>query len=677
MATNNNLENDYIKFASDLTRTLRTVALYPPRHPAVVYAIRSLYSSLKKILDIKDTFNISLPTEDQIIIEGYAIPETDLKIVEDLRDDFKRLHMESLTFSSGITDKELEAFVYILLMDPRDIKKIGDLNKVFLQKSIKHIKIAQFSYIKVKKGDLVLTVDKEKKALLDRLKKEIKHYVLGKIKKPEEIENLKRDIINTAINEFKENEKLSTATKNILKKLLLKSEDRETILLNFKDVLLNAGCSSEQIDKLINKIQKDISKELAAITTGIDIKREKVDRLKGENEQLRSKISQLKKEVDSKSKVLEELSKERKKITRDKQQLDNIVHSMADGLVVVDPQGNIVMLNPVAQKLLGINKESIGIPLDKTVKDEHLLTMVRDIKSDKDGVVQQDVELLSPDESTKRVLRTSSAVVEDHNGKTVGMVTILNDITRQKEMEKMKSNFVASVSHELRTPLATIQQNISLLLKGLTGGLNEDQVKFLNSAQDNIKRLKRLINDLLDSAAIEAGKFKLRLSMVNINEIINNVIAFLEEWSQSKNISIQTQLLSEPQVLKVDRDRIEQVLTNLLSNAMKFTSTGGKIFVSAIKRDPIEQFPKGAIEISVRDTGVGIAPEDIKRIFDKFERADAVYSGVGGTGLGLAICKEIVKLHGGEIWVESKLNEGSKFSFLLPKNGTELSTKEA
>jgi signal transduction histidine kinase len=213
-------------------------------------------------------------------------------------------------------------------------------------------------------------------------------------------------------------------------------------------------------------------------------------------------------------------------------------------------------------------------------------------------------------------------------------------------------------------------------MEELPGGLNEAQKKFLNIAQDNIKRLRRLINDLLDSAAIEAGKFRLRLSKAEVNERLNNVVTFLSRWAQTKNIDIQAELLPSAEIIEMDKDRIEQVLTNLISNAIKFTPEGGKIFVSAVKKEPLEEIPQGAIEISVKDTGPGIAPEDLKKIFDKFERVGGVSSGVGGTGLGLSICQEIVKMHGGRMWVESKLNEGSKFSFLIPIKKGEASKEE-
>jgi len=453
----------------------------------------------------------------------------------------------------------------------------------------------------------------------------------------------------------------------MLKKFLLKSQQKQEVFISLNDALLAAGCSSPEADKLVDKIRQEISKKVSARQGVTGLERGEFDRLKAENNNLKTKISQLEQEIALKTSSLEKLGKESRRVIQEKERIDNIVHHMAEGLVVVDPQGKIVMLNPVAEKLLNIGKDSIGVPLSKTVKDEHLLTVVKKISPDQDGAIQKDIELFSPDDATKRVLRTSSAVVEDPNGKTVGMVTVLNDITRQKEIEKMKSDFVSNVSHELRTPMATIQQNISLLIEGLPGVLNEDQLKFMNIAQDNIARLKRLINDLLDSAAIESGKFKLMVSESSVNERIDNVVTFLVRWAESKKISIQTNLLPKDEILEMDKDRIEQVLTNLISNAIKFTPEGGKVFVSAEKREPTTETPQGVIEFSVRDTGVGITPENIKKVFVRFERGGAIASGVGGTGLGLSICQQIVNMHGGKIWVESKLNEGSRFSFSLPQ----------
>jgi signal transduction histidine kinase len=291
------------------------------------------------------------------------------------------------------------------------------------------------------------------------------------------------------------------------------------------------------------------------------------------------------------------------------------------------------------------------------------------LNPDQDGNLTKEIELVSQDESTKRVLRTSSAVVENQEGQTVGMVTVLNDITRQKEIEKLKSDFVALVSHELRTPLVVIQHSLTILTNELNEKLNSEQGQIFNNAQNNILRLRNLINDLLDIASIEAGKLKLKLELLDINEIAQSAVEFLGKWAKAKNITLEAQTLPSSIKLMLDKDRIIQVITNLVGNAIKFTPEGGKISVVLSERTPDEKFKYEAVEVSIIDNGPGIEKKDFERIFNKFEQTSLTKP--GGTGLGLTIAKEIVLLHKGNIWVESELGRGSKFSFLLPKNREE------
>jgi PAS domain S-box-containing protein len=342
---------------------------------------------------------------------------------------------------------------------------------------------------------------------------------------------------------------------------------------------------------------------------------------------------------------------------------------MAEGLVVVDSEGKILLMNPAAEKLLDAsNKETVGRSLRENIKDEHLLTVSKDLAADKEGSLTKEIELVGPNDSTKKILRTSSAVVENQDGKTVGMVTVLNDVTRQKEVERLKSDFVANISHELRTPLVVIQKSLSILEGELKEKLSDDQKKFLGNTQNNIMRLSGLINDLLDMASIEAGKLKLKPALFDINELVCSTIEFLRKWSETKNIKLETGVLPSKTELYIDKDRITQVITNLVGNAIKFTSEGGVVKVILNGRTPNEGFPQGAVEVAVIDNGIGIETKDIERIFNKFEQvALAKPVGVSGTGLGLAIAKEIIQLHNGKIWVESEIGKGSKFSFLLPR----------
>ncbi|HTZ11675.1 MAG TPA: ATP-binding protein [Candidatus Margulisiibacteriota bacterium] len=347
------------------------------------------------------------------------------------------------------------------------------------------------------------------------------------------------------------------------------------------------------------------------------------------------------------------------KVVEDKKNTEAVIRSVAEGLVVVDAQGKVVMMNPAAEKLLGVSKkDKIGKSIYSDLKEEQLITFAKD-SPDKQG---KEIELISPHDETKKTLRASTAVLENENGQTVGMVSVLSDITKQKALDQMKTNFVASVSHELRTPLVAIDKSLSLILDGAAGAVSETQEKFLTIAERNLKRLNILVNDLLDLSKLEAGKVELKVKASSVPELINDSVETLNTWAQTKSVTINTKTDEGLPQLNVDPDRINQVLNNLIGNAIKFTPQGGNIAVEAkLSSDG------NAVEISVEDNGIGISPEDLPKVFDKFyQSGERVSTDINGTGIGLAIAKEIVTLHGGKIWAESEKDKGAKFTFTLP-----------
>ena len=463
--------------------------------------------------------------------------------------------------------------------------------------------------------------------------------------------------------EYMQKKNWTPTLKDIIKRFLSKTKDRDSRIAVLKDNLLQAGFSQQDWDNFSIYIEKELVKKPEAEIIKID--KEELEHLKNENTQLSSNIERLQNDLEK----LESLKEQHKRIVIEKERVENIISHMAEGLVVVDSDGKILMMNPAAGRLLNLNKEeAAGKALRDTIKDEHLLTFTKDLRPDSEGNLTKEIELFSPDDSTKRVLRTSSAVVKNQDDNTVGMVTVLNDITRQKELEKLKSDFVANVSHELRTPLVVIQQSLSILTSELTEKLNDDQKKFFDNTQNNLSRLRNLINGLLDIASIEAGKFKLKLGIFDINEVVRAVVEFLDKWAKTKNITLEAKLLPSKNEILMDKDRITQVITNLVGNAIKFTPEAGKISVVLNERIPDDTFRQESIEVSVIDNGPGIESKDLGRIFDKFEQAGAAQpASGGGTGLGLAIAKEIVQMHKGKIWVESEVGKGSRFSFLIPK----------
>ena len=343
----------------------------------------------------------------------------------------------------------------------------------------------------------------------------------------------------------------------------------------------------------------------------------------------------------------------------DKRQTEAVIRSIAEGLVVVDAHGKVILMNPAAEKLLGSkSKDKAGKSILENLKEEQLVSFS---KPSVDGKGRE-IELASQQDETKKVLRASSAVIEDENGQTVGMVSVLSDITKQKEIDQLKSNFVANVSHELRTPLVAMQKSIALILEKTTGPLTSEQEQFLTITERNLKRLSFLINDLLDLSKLEAGKLELKREVISIEDVISDSVATLSTWAKTKSLTLEKKIEKGLPQVNIDPNRIIQVLNNLIGNAIKFSPGNSTITVGA-------SLVQGEMQVSVKDQGIGIAPENLNKVFDKFYQVgERVATDIGGTGIGLSISKEIVQLHAGKIWVESDKGQGAIFNFSLPLN---------
>ena len=231
---------------------------------------------------------------------------------------------------------------------------------------------------------------------------------------------------------------------------------------------------------------------------------------------------------------------------------------------------------------------------------------------------------------------------------------------RLRELDQLKSTFVSIVSHELRTPMTSIKGYMENMLDGLTGHLTEKQLSYLNRVKYNVERLTRMINDLLDLSRIEADRAELALRPVSLLELGTEVLESLQSLAREKSITLEACHHDLLPIIRGDRDKLHQILMNLIQNAIKFTPAGGEVRVESLVRG--NEF----VQISVADTGCGIQPEELAKVFEKFYRGESVPSDARGAGLGLAIVKSLVELHGGRIWVESTPCAGSRFSFTIP-----------
>jgi signal transduction histidine kinase len=237
-----------------------------------------------------------------------------------------------------------------------------------------------------------------------------------------------------------------------------------------------------------------------------------------------------------------------------------------------------------------------------------------------------------------------------------------------RKIDSVKSEFVSVASHELRTPLAAIKNAVQLILSGKTGEINANQEKFLSMAERNINRLTNILNDLLDLSRIESGKIELKFKDIQLKDVVELAASSLRPHADVKSIRIDVQIQEALPAVWGDQEKIEQILTNLIGNAIKFTPDGGKILISAepISHDQNDGYGN-MVAISVKDTGIGIPAEHLDAIFEKFHQVEgSLHRSVSGTGLGLAITKGLVEAHQGKISVESEVRKGSTFTFTLP-----------
>jgi signal transduction histidine kinase/HAMP domain-containing protein len=347
--------------------------------------------------------------------------------------------------------------------------------------------------------------------------------------------------------------------------------------------------------------------------------------------------------------VLEDLLKAKDDLELSQQSFHSIVEKSADAIVIVDRNGLVRYVNPAAETIFGRDQEDFiddpfGMPLN------HDRTEI-------------DIFRLKGGRGTGEMTVTETTWL----GEKADLVTI-HDITERKsaeekliKLDRLKTDFVSTVSHELRTPLTIMGEYASIISDEIPGKLNPEQREYLSIIEGNIDRLSGIIEDLLDISKIEADKVVLKREFVDLASIISDVVTQFKPRADEKQIELKTVFPLSLPPLYIDGDRIRQVFTNLIGNAIKFTPRNGKITAEAVDKE--KEF-----ECRVTDTGIGIAPENLDKVFTRFEQFDRTEgSGAKGTGLGLAITQALIQLHRGRIWVESEPNKGSQFIFTLPK----------
>jgi PAS domain S-box-containing protein len=341
-----------------------------------------------------------------------------------------------------------------------------------------------------------------------------------------------------------------------------------------------------------------------------------------------------------------------------------ILEGVADGVMVMDARGQITLFNAAAERILRVSRDNVIGQMATTMSGLDNLTETswadlaeqwssQDLEASEEALHEERFEV------EDRVVSIRVAPVI-RQGMFEGTVSVFRDITKDVEVDRLKSDFVSMVSHELRTPMTSLKGYIDLLHSEMAGPVNDAQKRFLQILKDNADRLTVLLNDLLDISRIDTGRIRLSMEAIDLLGMINDVIVNQTPAAKKKGHTLTNLIQGSLPLVRADPNRATQILTNLTANAIHYTPTGGRVTVDA-------QVAEDFVFVHVADNGIGISEEEQTKLFNRFFRSDhPLVQASSGTGLGLSIVKALVELQGGQVWFESRLGEGSTFSFSLP-----------
>jgi two-component system, OmpR family, phosphate regulon sensor histidine kinase PhoR len=343
-----------------------------------------------------------------------------------------------------------------------------------------------------------------------------------------------------------------------------------------------------------------------------------------------------------------------------------VFNSMTEGVLVLDAAGRVQLVNQSLQRLFRLSKEVRGQTIMEAFRLQELAEVTRRLQHEP-VISGLELELPGMDE---RWLQVNAAAVLDRDRAQRGAILVFHDLTRLKELENTRQEFVANVSHELRTPLSLIKGFVETLLEGASND-PELATRFLQTIERHTDRLTFLIEDLLTISRLESGGTVMNFQQLDLREATQRAVDDLQSRTVEKQVRVEN-LVPKGLLARADADRLHQVLCNLVENAIKYGRQEGRVAVGARLSDGDK------VEAWVQDDGPGIPPESRERVFERFYRVDRARSReTGGTGLGLSIVKHIVQAHGGEVWVKSEVGHGAAFYFTLPTGGNSLTGAKA
>ncbi len=665
--------------------------LYGFDMPQAKKSREQLFGELKSILSVLG--EMSFVKKDavlEIVGKDLAVSSNDLGakgVVEAIIESFEKLNINSITFSHGVTSLELDE-LFLGLSKPLDeLDKIKGLQGYLQSKGANHVKVDQLHFELLKDGQDAGPKDETKKPLdLDEKSVSDRPKVSGGVWSLDEgisadspkapssgfLEDEEREIgdkdfssfwkeylsgelakgtVIGMFTEYIESAKSNpTELINTLRRILKKQKDIESFLEDLERKFSDLGFSFDLIAEIKEKIIK---------TKKVAVSEEELLRLRKLEKDFESTLEERLEES------LREVKKINQKLTKEKGRIATILRQNSQGVIVISKEGKILSLNGLAQKALGA---SLKDGQQKTLKDiiskDQSLSLTRDWHKETEDFTPDKIEVTASSEKVRDMISGASAIIENEDGKAIGMLASLQGKILRQQLEDRKNEILDVLGHDLRTPIVAAKQNLSVLFEAtdFLKNLNEDQKKMINLCHKNIEKMEKMVTTILDARQLETGKIILQKTETNLGELVQEAVNLLKSWADIKKIKLIANVQYVTSI-KVDPERVCQVINNLISNALKFTSQEGSV---EVRLELVKGEGQG-VRVSVIDSGIGIKDEDLERIFNKYEQVGlSSPKGASGLGLGLAICKSIIQLHGGRIWVESKEQKGSSFIFILP-----------
>lgn len=599
-----NLERQTLDALKAIGKALGQMALYKVGHPAVIATIEAARENLASALELSSNGELAIGIDQDKLILNARIVGSLTQLPASLANLFKRFKLTSLSFRTGISTDELIAFCELAAMRG-DSPAAADPKGYLAGRSVTNIVFNEAVYLKA--GDKAAGPG------------------VGAGAGSGEGGGQAGEGAGAGAGAGDGGAAEQAAAMQGITDAIAAGSLERTMMELVARAVPDPVLRKKVIEQVMKLLEQDIAKRVEEVT--VPLKREK--------------------------KTLENEAK----------RTDSVLSNMVEGVVVVDDQGKILMMNPAAEQIYGQTlAQSAGKPITDKPSEQFVVTMSGELTTPADRDIGGEVKLQG-DADTQRTLRASSAVVKTEEGKVVGMVSALPDATKHKELQRMQRDFVAHVTHELRAPLSSIRAALEILQGQFASKIEEDETRMLNTALKNSDRLADMINSILDFSKIESGQMEVFTKPAEAARIAQDAVDSLQPWAQKKRIALT---LSAPEglpLVEADASRTVQVIINLLSNSIKFTPAGGKITVAVAKRAEGNQ---GFVEYSVKDTGPGIPKGEQAKVFEKFVQIAAGETHVGGTGLGLSIAKALVHLQKGKMWLESEAGQGATFLFTLP-----------